>query len=126
MMDRRQTLRRSGAIALLGLFSMGATIVRRSLASGNAQVVEVVAQRFRFTPNEIALRSGLSAVLAITSLDFVHGFKVPELGIRTDLIPGKVTRVTIKALAPGRYDFLCDNFCGSGHEEMNGTIIVSD
>mgnify|MGYP001356903170 FL=1 len=125
-MDRRQALRRSGAIALLGLFSMGATIARRSVASGNAQVIEVVAQRFRFTPNEIALRSGQPAVLAITSLDFVHGFKVPELGIRTDLIPGRVTRVTIKALAPGRYDFLCDNFCGGGHEEMTGTMVVSD
>jgi cytochrome c oxidase subunit 2 len=125
-MDRRQALRRGGAIALLGILSAGATTARRSVASGNAPVIEVVAQRFRFTPNEIALRSGQSAVLAITSLDFVHGFKVPELGIRIDLIPGTVTRVTIKALAPGRYDFLCDNFCGSGHEEMNGTIVVSD
>jgi len=125
-MDRRQALRRGGAIALLGALSAGAVTARRSIASGNAQVIEVVARRFRFTPNEIALRAGQPAVLAITSLDFVHGFKVPELGIRTDLVPGRVTRVTIKALAPGRYDFLCDNFCGSGHEEMNGMIVVSD
>ncbi|HKB81816.1 MAG TPA: cupredoxin domain-containing protein [Burkholderiales bacterium] len=125
-MDRRQALRRGGAIALLGLFSAGTIKSARSLASGNTQVIDVVAQRFHFTPNEIVLRSGQPAVLAITSLDFVHGFKVPELGIRTDLIPGRVTRVNIKALAPGRYDFLCDNFCGGGHEEMNGTIVVAD
>jgi heme/copper-type cytochrome/quinol oxidase subunit 2 len=31
-----------------------------------------------------------------------------------------------RRLAPEYYDFLCDNFCGSGHEEMNGTIVVSD
>ena len=65
-------------------------------------------------------------MLAITSLDFIHGFNIPALGIRTNLIPGPATRVEIKALAPGRYDFLCDNFCGGGHEEMNGTIVVSD
>ena len=125
-MDRRQALRQVGAIALLGALAGGAATARHCVASGNAQVIEVVAQRFRFTPNEIALRSGQPAVLAITSLDFVHGFKVPELGIRTDLVPGRVTRVAIKALAPGHYDFLCDNFCGGGHEEMNGTIVVSD
>jgi cytochrome c oxidase subunit 2 len=125
-MDRRQALKRGGAIALLGILPAGAATARRTVASGNAQVIEVLAQRFRFTPNEIALRSGQPAVLAIRSLDFVHGFKVPELGIRFDLIPGTVTRVAIKALAPGRYDFLCDNFCGGGHEEMNGTIVVSD
>jgi cytochrome c oxidase subunit 2 len=125
-MDRRQALRRVGAIALLGALPAGGILAGRSIASGNAQVIEVVAQRFRFTPNEIALRAGQPAVLAITSLDFVHGFKVPELGIRTDLLPGRVTSVAIRALAPGRYDFLCDNFCGGGHEEMNGTIVVSD
>jgi cytochrome c oxidase subunit II len=125
-MDRRQALRRGGAIALLGILTTVASTARRSVASGNPQVIEVVAQRFRFTPNEIALTSGQPAVLAITSLDFVHGFNVPELGIRTDLLPGRATRVAIKALAPGRYDFLCDNFCGGGHEEMNGTIVVSD
>jgi cytochrome c oxidase subunit II len=100
--------------------------VRPSVAAENAKEIEVVAQRFRFTPNEIELRSGQATVLAITSVDFVHGFKVPALGIRTDLVPGAVTRVTIKALAPGRYDFLCDNFCGGGHEEMSGTIVVTE
>jgi cytochrome c oxidase subunit II len=124
-MDRRQALGRTGAMALLGLLSIGVTTVSRSVASGNARVIEVTAQRFSFTPSEIMLRSGEPVVLAITSLDFVHGFKVPELGIRTDLLPGRVTRVDIKALAPGRYDFLCDNFCGGGHEDMNGAIVVS-
>ena len=100
-MDRRQALRRGGALALLGILSAGVTTARQSIASGNRQVIEVLAQRFRFTPNEIALRRGQPAVLAITSLDFVHGFRVPELGIRTDLIPGTVTRVAIGALAPG-------------------------
>jgi len=91
-MDRRQALKRGGAIALLGILPAGAATARRTVASGNAQVIEVLAQRFRFTPNEIALRTGQPAVLAIRSLDFVHGFKVPELGIRTDLMPHRDAR----------------------------------
>ena len=26
----------------------------------------------------------------------------------------------------GRFDFLCDVFCGDGHEDMSGTLIVDD
>ena len=121
--DRREILVRAGIFALFAAAGMGA-LARRSAAS-ESQVVKVVAQRFQFTPNEIVLKSGQPVVLEITSLDFIHGFNIPALGIRTNLLPGPPTRVAIKALAPGRYDFLCDNFCGSGHEEMNGTIVVS-
>jgi len=121
--NRREVLVRAGIFALFAAAGMG-TLARRSTASESV-VVKVVAQRFQFTPNEIVLKSGQPVVLEITSLDFIHGFNIPALGIRTNLLPGPPTRVAIKALAPGRYDFLCDNFCGNGHEEMNGTIVVS-
>ena len=56
----------------------------------------------------------------------MQGCRVLALGIHTDLFPGRVTQVGIKVLAPGRYDFLCDNFCGGGPRDMNRTIVVSD
>jgi cytochrome c oxidase subunit 2 len=122
-MNSRRTFLRAGAFALVAAAGVGA-VAKRSLAA-DPQVVKVVAQRFNFTPSEIMLKSGQPTVLEITSLDFIHGFNVPALGIRTNLLPGPPTKVALKALAPGRYDFLCDNFCGGGHEEMNGTIVVT-
>jgi cytochrome c oxidase subunit 2 len=122
-MNSRRTFLRAGAFALVTVAGVGA-VARRSLAA-DPQVVKVVAQRFNFTPSEIMLKSGQPTVLEITSLDFIHGFNVPALGIRTNLLPGPPTKVALKALAPGRYDFLCDNFCGGGHEDMNGTIVVT-
>ena len=122
-MDRRQVLKRAGTFALFS--ALAGAVARHSIASGARQTIQVTAQRFRFTPDEIKLKRGLPAVLEITSLDFVHGFRIPDLGIRTDLIPGRVNSVAIKALDPGRYAFLCDNFCGSGHEDMNGTVVVT-
>lgn len=89
-------------------------------------VIKIVAQRFSYTPNEIVLKKGQAAVLEFTSVDFVHGFKIPDLNIRADLPPGKTTRVLITPGKAGVYDFLCDNFCGSGHEDMNGRIVVRD
>ena len=72
------------------------------------------------------IRKGQPVVLEFTSLDFMHGFKVPDLNLRADLPPGRVTRVRVVAREAGTYDFLCDNFCGSSHEEMEGRIIVQE
>jgi cytochrome c oxidase subunit II len=114
--------------ALLGIAFLGTVTVGRTASEpgGNAKVIKVTAQRFRYTPSEIQIKKGQSAVLEFTSVDFVHGFKIPALGIRADLPPGKITRVTLKPEKVGAYDFLCDNFCGSGHEEMSGRIVVTD
>jgi len=90
------------------------------------RIIKVIAQRFSFTPNEIILRKGEEVRLEITSLDFVHGFNVPELSVRADLPPGQVTVIKLKPLKSGAFDFICDNFCGAGHEDMGGRIIVKD
>jgi cytochrome c oxidase subunit 2 len=120
---RRRLVLRAG----LGLAFTAVGVRRIALAqgAGEGRVVEVTAQRFRFTPNEIAAKRGETLVLAITSLDFVHGFSVPELQLRADLPPGRVTRVTLTPTRSGRIDFLCDNFCGDGHEGMHGVVVVT-
>lgn len=87
--------------------------------------IEITAQRFKFTPNVIPLKAGEPVVLLIRSLDFAHGFFVPDLNLRTDLMPGRVTRLELTPKSPGQLAFLCDNFCGEGHEGMDGHFIVS-
>jgi len=116
-----------GALAGTGIalaVAIGAQEIRAT--SGREKVVHIVAQRFVYTPNEIVLQKGQPAVLEIKSLDFTHGFNIPDLKIRADLPPGQVTRVRLTPEKAGVYDFLCDNFCGAGHEQMNGKIIVRD
>ena len=90
------------------------------------QVIKIVAKKFSYSPNEIVVKKGRPAVLEFTSLDFTHGFKIPDLGVRADLPPGKITRVRVVSQKAGVFPFLCDNFCGSGHEGMTGRIIVED
>ena len=90
------------------------------------RVIKVVAQRFVYSPNEIVIKKGEPVVVEFTAIDFRHGFKVPDLDLRADLPPERVTRIRIKPENVGAYDFLCDNFCGSGHEEMSGRIVVTE
>jgi len=92
----------------------------------NERVIKIVAQRFSYTPNEIILKTGEPTRLEFTSLDFIHGLNIPDLKIRANLPPGQVTVVHLTPQKAGVYGFLCDNFCGTGHEEMNGKIIVKN
>ena len=89
------------------------------------RVIEVGARRFVFTPDRIALEAGESVVIALTAQDVMMGFSVPDYGIRADLPPGQTVKVPISAGPAGNHIFLCDIFCGSGHENMNGLIVVT-
>jgi cytochrome c oxidase subunit 2 len=42
-----------------------------------------------------------------------------------DIVPGKVATLRVTADKAGSFVFLCDIFCGTGHEEMSGTLIVA-
>ncbi len=88
------------------------------------RVIKVTAKKFEFSPTEIHLKRGEHVVLELTSLDRKHGFKLPELGIRTEVAAGGTTRVDVTADRPGRFPFACDVFCGDGHEDMTGILIV--
>ena len=90
------------------------------------QVIKITAKRFEYNPREIRLKKGVSVVLELTSLDRLHGFNCPDLGIRGDINPEKVTRIDLTPQKSGTYIFFCDNYCGEGHENMNGTFIVEE
>jgi cytochrome c oxidase subunit 2 len=114
------------AASATGMATALAGLLTQALAADAApREIEIVAQRFRYTPDRIALQAGERVVLLVRSLDFMHGFSVPDLGLRADLAPGRITRIELQARGPGTLDFLCDNFCGEGHEEMHGQFIVS-
>jgi len=123
---RRQLCARlaCGIGALLTLAAIDARGVKEVIAK--ERVIAIEARKFIYTPNEITLKKGEPVVLAFTAVDFIHGFFIPDMYIRADLKPGQVTEVRLTPGQAGEYAFLCDNFCGSGHEEMNGKIIVTE
>jgi cytochrome c oxidase subunit 2 len=119
---RRDWIEHALALAALPVLALAG---RRALAQADGpQLVKLVAQRFHYTPSEFRVKAGLPVVLEFTALDFVHGFNMPDLKLRADLPPGRVTRLQFTVDKPGIYDFQCDNFCGSGHEQMHGRMVV--
>ena len=94
------------------------------LAARPANEVSIAASKFEFTPDTVKARAGQPVTFVLTSLDRIHGFKMPAFGIRTDIVPDRETRVTITPQTTGNFAFFCDVFCGDGHEEMGGTLVV--
>jgi len=109
-------------ILLIGAASLG-------LAKSKDQserVVSIKVKRFEYMPREVTLKKGVPVVLELKSLDVPHGFNLPDLGVRADVLPGQTTRVRIVPKQTGRFVFHCDIFCGDGHEDLQGVITVTD
>lgn len=96
----------------------------RAAAQPADQVIKIGVKKFDYTPNEIRLKKGVPVVLEFTNADVIMGFSAPDLGARADILPGKVTRLRIVPGKAGTFAFFCDIFCGTGHEDMTGTITV--
>jgi cytochrome c oxidase subunit 2 len=116
--------RRSLLAAGVALFAGAALGVRR-LAYAEERVIPIVARKFVFLPNEIVLKVGEPVVLEFTAPEILMGFNLPGFKLRSDLVPGQVTRLRLTPDRAGSFPFLCDVFCGDGHERMSGTLIVS-
>ena len=86
--------------------------------------VDVRAQRYAFTPDEIHVKAGTLVTLRLRALDATHGFSLGAFGIDQRLEEGDTTWVEFYAPQKGEYDFKCSHFCGLGHLGMNGKIVV--
>jgi cytochrome c oxidase subunit II len=113
------------------LIALAMTIVTfgGSFVAGAADseiVIKITARKFEYSPKDISIKKGIPVILEFISLDRLHGFYCPGLGIRTDIEPQKVNRLRFIPAKTGIYAFHCDNFCGGGHENMTGTITVTE
>ncbi len=68
--------------------------------------------------NEIRLPIGQRTEIALISNGVIHSFWVPALGGKTDMIPGRVNRMSLLAERAGIYRGQCAEFCGASHALM--------
>ncbi len=119
--NRKRRLLMASA-TLFGLAPLAAYVA----AKPKERVIKVVAKKFDYAPNEIRLRKGEPVVLELSTLDVVMGFNAPDFKVRENIFPGMVTTVRLVPDKIGAFTFFCDVFCGSGHEDMTGTIVVKE
>jgi cytochrome c oxidase subunit 2 len=88
------------------------------------QIIEMTAEHFHYTPEEIHAKQGTLLIIKIKSIDGTHGFKLGDFGIDLKLEEGVVNTVEVYLPTNGEYGFRCSHFCGIGHLGMKGKLIV--
>ena len=104
----------------------GLSIYIKANALPAERVIHITAKKFEFSPDSITLKKGEPVVFEISSGDSKHGFSLHAFGVRSDVLPGKVSRIRFTPDKTGKFTFSCDVFCGDGHEEMTGTVVVTE
>ena len=116
------------ALVLIAFAAFGAVVCSAAVEAARPaeKVIHITAKKFEFVPGEITVKKGEPVAIEIKSEDVKHGFSLPDFNIRTDIKPGQTNVVRFTPDKAGQFTFTCDIFCGSGHEDMAGTLTVTD
>jgi cytochrome c oxidase subunit 2 len=89
------------------------------------RIVEVTARRFAFEPSRIDAVVGERLQLVVRSADGVHGVEIKKLKIKKE-VPrgGEAVTIEFTATTEGSFPILCSEYCGNGHNDMTGMLIV--
>ncbi len=80
-----------------------------------------------FEPSEIKVKQGTKVKLVITipEDDVDHAISIPEFNVNKVMLKkGTTETVEFTADKQGEFSFFCSLFCGEGHRNMKGKIIV--
>ena len=74
--------------------------------------------------DDLHLPVGRPVKVLLRSIDVVHDFYVPEFRAKMDLMPGLVSYFWFTPTRVGTFEILCAGFCGVGHPQMRGNIVI--
>lgn len=113
---------RIDVLALLALASMAPLY---GTQADDVTEVEVVASRYAFKPATIEVPRGHTVRLVARSADVTHGLEIEAFDVKEELPKGgEPVTIEFVAAKAGKFKMTCSEYCGSGHERMNGTLVV--
>jgi len=126
-MHQKKRVLIASALFMSATIISGLALYVRANALPAEREIHITAKKFEFTPDTITLKKGEPVVLVLSSQDRKHGFNLRAFGIRADVNPGgTAARIPFTPNKTGKFTFSCDVFCGEGHEDMTGTIVVTE
>lgn len=94
-------------------------------AAEEPRAIDVVARRFAFEPSEIEVTVGERVRLVLRTADGLHGIEIKKFKIHKEIPRGtKPVVVEFTAGEAGRFPIFCSEYCGDGHDDMKGTLVV--
>jgi len=74
--------------------------------------------------NELHLPAGVPVELDLASSDVIHDLWVPELGAKSDVVPGQRNVMRVFTARTGTFTGTCAEFCGLEHAWMRILVIA--
>jgi plastocyanin len=90
-----------------------------------AREIKVIARKFEFQPKTITVHQGERIRLVITAVDVDHGIAIKAFGVDQQIKAKQTKAVEFSADREGKFEFTCSVFCGEGHPDMVGVLIVT-
>lgn len=75
-------------------------------------------------PNRLVVPKNTKVVIHLTSKDVIHSLYIPNIRMKVDAIPGRITRMWFEATQTGDYDIACAEMCGIHHYLMKAKMTV--
>lgn len=76
--------------------------------------------------SEVRLPINQPVKVLLRSKDVLHDFYIPQMRSKMDMVPGMVSYFWFTPTVIGKYEILCAEYCGIGHYNMRGNVIVED
>jgi len=125
------------AVLVTAISVVSAVVLAKNDDAGpNPLRIAVTAQQFAWSfeyPGADPVRSGSlvlpvneSVKLTLRSLDVIHSFWVPEMGQKSDVVPGIETTLVLTPTRIGSYSLVCTELCGLGHALMRAKVQVME
>jgi cytochrome c oxidase subunit 2 len=113
------------ALTAFGAMVFVSADIRPSAQTDEPRVIEITARRFAFEPAEVEATVGEHLQLVVRSADGVHGLEIKKLKIKKE-VPrgGEPVTIDFTATTEGTFPILCSEYCGKGHTDMTGVLIV--
>lgn len=74
--------------------------------------------------NQIHVPLGRPVKLLLISQDVIHSFYVPAFRIKVDVLPKRYVQTWFEPTKTGEFHLFCAEYCGTGHANMIGQIVV--
>jgi cytochrome c oxidase subunit 2 len=72
----------------------------------------------------LELEKDKSYRIHISSLDYQHGFSLQPINVNLQILPQYETVMTLTPTTTGSFGIVCNEYCGIGHHQMLGKMIV--
>jgi manganese oxidase len=87
--------------------------------------LRIVRNRWEWDPDYVEVRRGARVRVLIENEDsFDHGFAIREFGVDRRVPADSKVTVDFVADSTGTFEFFCSVYCGAGHFDQKGTLVV--